>query len=117
MQQRLDWSLPPSSDRTFRRSDVPISARSSIAGQCGASGREAVKLKAGSQAARVLAALQAGPKTDHELAAATGLPLTTVLARRWALIHKGLVGREPVGSKPHGEARNALWALTEKGTR
>jgi hypothetical protein len=43
-------------------------------------GAKAVKLKAGGQAQRVLDALTT-PKTLHELAALTGLPLATICAR------------------------------------
>ena len=109
-QQRLTFSTP-STDVSFRTPDVPVQGCSQVARMASASGRQAVRLKSGSQAARVLAALQESPKTDLELVAATGLVLTTVLARRWMLIHKGLVQREPVGVKRHGEALNAIWGV------
>lgn len=113
------FSVPLATDAglSFRSAEIPVSARSSIAGQCGASGRKAVELKAGSQAARVLEALQDGPKTDHELVERTGLPLTTVLARRWSLIKRNLIQGQPVGKKRHGDAWNALWAVTEQEQR
>lgn len=96
--------------------EIPISARSSIAGKAGASGRAAARLRAGSQYARVLAEIRRRPCTDHDIAKATGLPLTTVLARRWALIHRGLVLAEPVGIVDTAQGtQNSLWGVSEAG--
>lgn len=94
---------------------VPVNGRSSVARKCSESGKAAVKFKAGSQAARIRDLLRHGPLTDQQIAAATRLPLTTVLARRWALIHKGLVHEEPVGYQQSQTALRSLWGLTEKG--
>lgn len=94
---------------------VPVSGRSSVARKCSESGKVAVRLKAGSQAARIRELLRGGALTDQEIAAATRLPLTTVLARRWALIHNGLVEEKPVGFQQSQTALRSLWGLTEKG--
>lgn len=78
---------------------------------CSRAGAAVALPRAGSQAGRLLALYQvSGPKTDHEVAARLGLPLSTVNARRNALMARGLVVVKGTALGPFG-APNTLYGV------
>jgi len=78
---------------------------------CSRAGAAVALPRAGSQAARLLALYRSyGPLTDHQAQKVSGLPLSTVNARRAVLVSKGLVcvcGKE---TGPFG-APNTLYGV------
>ena len=80
---------------------------------CSRAGAEKALPKAGTQRALVYAAIQEhGPVSDQQLVTWTGLPLATVIPRRWALVQDGLVESVGVQMGPCGVKVNVYAAAT-----
>jgi predicted ArsR family transcriptional regulator len=66
-----------------------------------------------SHSARVLAAIQAGPKTDQEIAEATNLPENSVRPRRVELEQAGRIRDSEKTRRTHAGRRAIVWEAVE----
>ncbi len=88
--------------------ETPFGGKTPQARHSSWTGAQIAQPRAGSQAARLLAALEAGPRTRHELSAATGLPIATICARIGTLKRMGFVVEDGLVKGPWG-ARNVRY--------
>lgn len=65
--------------------------------------------KAGTDRARILAALEAGPLTDEQIADTTGIEANTVRPRRGELVRDGLVVRVDDEGRTRTGSRATRW--------
>lgn len=93
---------------------IPYRGSTPTSRQCSLFGAQAVTLKAGGQAARVLAALTEQPCTLQELAALLDLPLATICGRVGMLRAKGLIAVAGARVGRHG-VPNAIWCAARGG--
>lgn len=94
---------------------LPYQGAEVIAVECSRAGAESAKERASRQALAMLAEYAKGPRTDHEMSAATGFLIQTICARRAELRRLQLIEAGEKVKGPYG-ILNTRWRLRAEAT-